>query len=102
PGTHLRSAPWARSVRRPDSVSPVKVTAEAARRVLVARHLLAPARPLAGGEDAVLEVLRRLGSLQFDPIAVAGRSHDLVLHARGAESDPAWGDELYGREVFGA
>jgi uncharacterized protein YcaQ len=32
----------------------------------------------------VLEVFRRLGSIQFDPIAVAGRSHDLVLHARAA------------------
>ena len=43
----------------------------------------------------MLEVLRRLGSLQYDPIAVAGRSHDLVLHARIADYDPAWVDELY-------
>ncbi len=70
----------------------VKVTAEAARRFLVARHMLAPARSLEGGPDAVLEVFRRLGSIQFDPIAVAGRSHDLVLHARVADYDPAWCD----------
>jgi uncharacterized protein len=57
----------------------VKVTSDAARRFLVARHLLAPARSLEGGPDAVLEVFRRLGSVQFDPLAVAGRSHDLVL-----------------------
>jgi uncharacterized protein len=62
----------------------VKVTAEAARRFLVARHLLAPARSLEGGLDAVLEVFGRLGSIQFDPLAVAGRTHDLVLHARVA------------------
>jgi hypothetical protein len=49
----------------------VKVTAEAARRFLVARHLLAPARSLEGGPDAVLEVFRRFGSIQFDPLAVA-------------------------------
>ena len=52
----------------------VKVTAEAARRFLVARQLLAPARSLAGGRTPVLEVFRRLGSIQFDPLAVAGRS----------------------------
>jgi uncharacterized protein len=75
----------------------VKVTAEAARRFLVARHALAPARALQGGETAVLEVLRRLGSIQFDPIAVAGRSHDLVLHARVAGYEPTWCDDLYER-----
>ncbi|MGH3136827.1 MAG: DNA glycosylase AlkZ-like family protein [Gaiellaceae bacterium] len=79
------------------------VTAEAARHFLVARHALAPARSLEGGPDAVLEVFRRLGSLQFDPLAVAGRSHDLVLHARVADYDPAWCDLLYERrEIFEA
>jgi uncharacterized protein len=81
----------------------VKVIAEAARRFLVARHLLAPARSLEGGPDAVLEVVRRFGSIQFDPIAVAGRNHDLVLHARVAGYDPAWCDRLYERrEIFEA
>jgi hypothetical protein len=81
----------------------VKVPAEAARRFLVARQMLAPARSLAGGPDAVLEVFRRLGSLQLDPIAVAGRSHDLVLHARVADYEPAWCDELFERrEIFEA
>jgi len=51
----------------------------------------------------VLEVFRRLGSIQFDPLAVAGRSHDLVLHARVAGYDPAWCDLLYERrEIFEA
>jgi uncharacterized protein len=51
----------------------------------------------------VLDVFRRLGSIQFDPLAVAGRSHDLVLHARVAEYDPAWCDLLYERrEIFEA
>ena len=79
------------------------VSAEAARRFLVARHALAPARSLAGGPDGVLEVFRRLGSIQFDPIAVAGRTHDLVLHARVADYDPSWCDLLYERrEIFEA
>jgi uncharacterized protein len=81
----------------------VRVTAEAARRFLVARHFLAPARSLEGGLDAVLEVFRKLGSIQFDPLAVAGRNHDLVLHARVADYDPGWCDLLYERrEIFEA
>jgi uncharacterized protein len=86
-----------------DSVLAVNVTAETARRFLVAHHLLAPARSLDGGPDAVLEVIRRFGSIQFDPLSVAGRNHDLVLHARVADYDPAWCDVLYERrEIFEA
>jgi uncharacterized protein len=81
----------------------VKVTAEAARHFLVARHALAPARSLAGGPDAVLGLFNRWGSIQFDPLAVAGLTHDLVLHARVAEYDPAWCEQLYERrEIFEA
>jgi len=81
----------------------VQVPAETARRFLVQRQLLAPARALEGGPGAVLEVFRRLGSIQFDPLAIAGRSHDLVLHARVAGYDPAWCELLYERrEVFEA
>jgi uncharacterized protein YcaQ len=81
----------------------VEVSAEDARRFLVARQMLAPARSLAGGRDGALEVVRRWGSVQFDPIAIAGRSHDLVLHARVAGYEPQWADELYERrEIFEA
>jgi uncharacterized protein len=81
----------------------VEVSAETTRRFLVAHHMLAPARSLEGGPKAVLEVFRRLGSIQFDPIPVAGRSHDLVLHARVADYEPAWCDLLYERrEIFEA
>jgi hypothetical protein len=81
----------------------MRVAAEDARRFLVARHFLAPARSLEGGPDAVLEVFRRLGSIQFDPIAVAGRTHDLALHARVDGYDPAWTDGLYERrKIFEA
>lgn len=75
----------------------MRITADEARRFLLARHFLAPARCLEGGPDAVLEVFRRLGSIQYDPIAVAGRNHDLVLHARVAGYEPEWCDLLYRR-----
>ena len=85
------------------SVLRVKVTPEDARRFLVARHFLAPARSLEGGPDAVLQVLHKFGSIQFDPIAVAGRNHDLMLHARVADYEPAWCDALFERrEIFEA
>jgi uncharacterized protein YcaQ len=81
----------------------VKVTAVAARQYLVARHFLSPARSLPPRPDSVLDVIRRLGSIQFDPTAVAGRNHDLMLHGRVAGYEPAWCDELYERrEIFEA
>src|SRR3954451_18335445 len=79
------------------------VSAEAARRFLVTRQFLAPPRGLEGGTDAVLRVLEKLGSIQFDPLAIAGRTHDLMLHARVADYDPDWCDQLYERrEIFEA
>jgi uncharacterized protein YcaQ len=73
-----------------------------ARRFLVARHLLRPPRVQPSGADGVRAVVERLGSIQFDPLAVAGRNHDLVLHARVADYDPRCTQELlYGtRELF--
>jgi uncharacterized protein len=85
------------------SVFHMTVSAEAARRFLLARHFLAPARSLPGTPEAVMQVFHKLGSIQFDPIAVAGRNHDLVLHARVAAYEPSWCDALYARrEIFEA
>ena len=48
-----------------------------------------------------MAVIGRLGSVQFDPLGVAGRNHDLVLHARVAGYRPAWTDALlYERRVL--
>ena len=76
--------------------------AATARRFLVTRHLLAPPRSLPAGPDGVLAAFARLGSVQFDPLAVAGRNHDLVLHARVRDYRSAWTDELLydRRELF--
>jgi uncharacterized protein YcaQ len=78
------------------------VSAAAARRFLVRRHLLAPPRAQPAGLDGVRAVFARLGSVQFDPLAVAGRNHDLVLHARVRDYDPAWTNALLyeRRELF--
>ena len=77
------------------------ISAAVARRFLVLRHLLAPPRSLPADPSSVLAAVDRLGSLQFDPLGVAGRNHDLALHARIAGYDPAWTEELlYGRRLL--
>jgi len=77
---------------------PLQISAEHARRFLVRRHLIAPPRALPAAPESVLEVVERLGSLQFDPLEVPGaRNHDLVLHARIAGYRRAWCEDwLYG------
>lgn len=60
------------------------ISREVARRYLAIHHYLGPPRSLPSGPDGVLAVFDRLGSIQFDPIGIAGRNHDLVLLARVA------------------
>jgi uncharacterized protein len=69
-----------------------QLSAAVARRFLVLRHLLAPPRSLPAKPESVLRVVDRLGSLQFDPLEVAGRNHDLVLLARIAGYRREWTD----------
>ena len=69
-----------------------QISPAVARRFLVLRHLLAPPRSLPAEPDSVLRVVDRLGSLQFDPLEVAGRNHDLILLARIAGYRREWTD----------
>lgn len=45
-----------------------------------------------------MRVIDRLGSLQFDPLEVAGRNHDLTLLARVAGYRRTWTDDLLYRD----
>ena len=89
-----RSAPYHRRV----TLTQRHVTAAAARRFLVVRHLLAPPRSLPPSPESVMRVMTRLGSLQFDPLEVAGRNHDVTLLARIAGYRRAWTDDLLYRD----
>jgi uncharacterized protein YcaQ len=72
-----------------------------ARRYLVLRHFLAPSRSLPPGTASVERVVDRLGSLQFDPLEIAGRNHDVVLLARIAGYRREMTDELlYARRTL--
>ncbi|HEY4226913.1 MAG TPA: crosslink repair DNA glycosylase YcaQ family protein, partial [Candidatus Limnocylindrales bacterium] len=76
------------------TAEPRVLSAAVARRFLVTRHLLAPPRSLPAGPASVMRVVDRLGSLQFDPLEVAGRNHDLILLARIEGYRRAWTDGL--------
>ena len=80
------------------SSEPRFLSAAVARRFLVTRHLLAPPRSLPAEPASVMRVIDRIGTLQFDPLDVAGRNHDLVLLARIEGYRRAWTDELLYRD----
>ncbi len=64
-----------------------------ARRFILAHQMLWPPRRLRG-KDGILEFVRRVGAIQFDPINVVGRNPDLVLQSRVSRYQPGLLDEL--------
>ena len=79
----------------------IDLARDVARRFLVLRHLLAPPRALPAEPESVLRVMDRVGSLQFDPLEIAGRNHDLVLLSRIAGYRREWTDRwLYQDRVL--
>ena len=71
-----------------------QVSAAVARRFFVLRHLLAPPRSLPARPESVMTIFDRFGTIQFDPLDIAGRNHDLVLQARIAGYRREWTDAL--------
>jgi uncharacterized protein YcaQ len=85
----------------PDVPPTLTIAPEVARRFLAIRHFLAPPRSLAAEQTSVMTVVDRIGSLQFDPLDVAGRNHDLVLLSRIAGYRREWTDALlYGERAL--
>jgi uncharacterized protein YcaQ len=78
----------------PDVPPTLTIAPEVARRFLAIRHFLAPPRSLPAEPASVMTVVDRIGSLQFDPLEVAGRNHDLVLLSRIAGYRREWTDAL--------
>jgi uncharacterized protein YcaQ len=57
------------------------ITKKDARRFMLAHHgLFSPRRLM--GKTGILEYIRHVGSIQFDPINIVGRNPDLVLQSR--------------------
>lgn len=65
----------------------ITLTQTHARRFLLAHHRLWPPRQLEG-KPGIMEFIRHVGCIQFDPLNVAGRNPDLVLQSRVKDYRP--------------
>jgi uncharacterized protein YcaQ len=60
---------------------PITLTRAQARRFLLAYQALWPPRSLSG-KEGILDYIRRVGCIQFDPLDMAGQNAELVLQSR--------------------
>lgn len=75
----------------------IRLTREAARRFLLAHQSIDPPHALQG-KSGILTYIRRVNSLQFDPLNIVGHNQELVLQARVADFRPAMLQELLYRD----
>jgi uncharacterized protein YcaQ len=71
----------------------VELTKGQARRFMLAHQGLWPPYAVEG-KAGVLEFIRRVGCIQFDPLNIVGRNSELALQARVADFQPAMLEEL--------
>lgn len=71
----------------------IALSKQQARRFMLAQQNLWPPRAL-HGKAGILEHIRRVGCIQFDPLNIVGRNPELVLQARVVDFQPAMLDEL--------
>jgi uncharacterized protein YcaQ len=71
----------------------VELTKQQARRFILAHQGLWPPCELEG-KSGVLDYIRRVGCIQFDPLNIVGRNPELVLQARVSGFRPAMLEEL--------
>jgi hypothetical protein len=75
----------------------MKLTNEQARTFLLRRHgLTGPA--VFTGKEGVMDFIRRVGCIQYDPVDVCGRNADITLFARVEGYTPRLLDELLYKE----
>ena len=70
-----------------------QVTKQQARRFLLKRHGLLGAHQY-HGKEGVYEYIRNFGCVQYDPIDVCGKNHELVLQARIPNFEKDWVNQL--------
>lgn len=69
------------------------LTTQKARRFLLAHQHLWPPYALEG-KSGIVQYIRHVGCIQFDPLNIVGHNHDLTLQARIADFRPAMMQEL--------
>lgn len=75
----------------------IRITNSEARRFLVTYHGLDNTNVFSG-EQGIVEYIKRVGCIQYDPLNVVGRNADLVLQARIREYSPAYFENLLYKE----
>ncbi|MDQ0194882.1 DNA glycosylase AlkZ-like family protein [Paenibacillus wynnii] len=78
-------------------MKPLKITNSEARRFLVKYHGLDNSNVFSG-EKGILEYIKRVGCVQYDPLDVVGRNADLVFQARIKEYSLAYLENLLYKE----
>lgn len=71
----------------------ITLTRSQARRFILAYHSLWPPRSLSG-KKGILDYIRRVGCIQFDPLDMAGQNAELVLQSRVSDFQPGMLREL--------
>jgi uncharacterized protein YcaQ len=69
------------------------ITKQQARRFILAHQGLWPPHELEG-KSSVLDIICRVGCIQFDPLNIVGRNPELMLQARVADFSPEMLEEL--------
>jgi uncharacterized protein YcaQ len=72
---------------------PISLTRSQARKFLLTYHSLWPPRSLSG-KEGILDYIRRVGCIQFDPLDIAGQNAELVLQSRVSDFRPEMLREL--------
>ncbi len=72
---------------------PYKFTKAQARRFLLRRHGLI-GKPVFSGAQGIMDYIKLVGSIQFDPVDVCGKNADISLYSRVKGYKPAMLDEL--------
>lgn len=75
------------------SMKKLTITRQQARRFILAHQGLWPPYELEG-KSGILEYIRRVGCVQFDPLNIVGHNQELVLQARVADFRPGMLQEL--------
>jgi len=78
-------------------MEPMTITKSQARRFMLAHQGLWPPQSLSG-KAGILDYIRRVGCIQFDPLDIAGRNPELVLQARITRFRPEILNELLYRD----
>jgi uncharacterized protein YcaQ len=72
---------------------PINLSRSQTRHFLLAYHSLWPPRSLSG-KEGILDYIRRVGCIQFDPLDMAGQNAELVLQSRVSDFQPRMLHEL--------